>query len=128
MCGYGNRGTEDWKATLLSSCFLSLPGLKLNGGLLDINCELLKHGSQQQKAGLLSVNIKVTYVEFYIHLVCFYKTAPREEIQISLLLLLSYILHQDSSEHYCCAQDPRGSQQKRNKGGNWRKKPICCEL
>lgn len=117
MCGYGNRGTEDWKATPLSSCFLSLPGLKLNGGLLDINCELLKHGSQQQKADLLSVNVKVTYVD----------TAPREEIQISLLLLLSYILHQDSSEHYCYAQDPRGSQQKRNKGGNWRKKPICCE-
>ena len=47
MCGYGNRDTGDWKAVLVSVCFLSIPGLVLNGGLLDINSEMLKHGGRQ---------------------------------------------------------------------------------
>lgn len=48
MCGYGNRGTGDLKAVVVSVCFLSILGLMLNGGLLDINFEMLKHDGRQR--------------------------------------------------------------------------------
>lgn len=47
MCGYGNRGTGDWKAEVVSVCFLSILGPKLNEGLLDINFEMFKYCDRQ---------------------------------------------------------------------------------
>lgn len=35
------------KAVVVSVCFLSLLGLMLNGGLLDFNFEMFKHGGRQ---------------------------------------------------------------------------------